>query len=56
MLALMVMRLALRAFSVMFGSFGVFFLYLSFHRPGLGACALLFLGTATAIDWTVPQN
>ena len=43
------MRGALTAFSTLFGSLGVFFLYFSFINPNVSAYALIFLGTATAI-------
>ena len=56
MLDAVLLRGALSAFSTMFGSLGVFFTYLSFFQPGLGAQALVFLGAATAIVYTLPQN
>jgi hypothetical protein len=56
MLAMIVMRLMLQTCSALFGSLGVFFLYLSVLRPAMVLPAALFLGTATAIVWSVPQN
>ena len=56
MLEAIVLRTALSAFSTMFGSLGVFFTYLSFLQPALGAQALVFLGTASAIVWSTPPN
>ena len=56
MLEALVLRGALSAFSTMFGSLGVFFTYLSFLKPALGAQALMFLGTASAIVVTTPSN
>jgi hypothetical protein len=56
MLDVMMLRSALSAFSTMFGSLGVFCTYCSFLQPALGAQALVFLGTATAIVWSTPQR
>lgn len=56
MLDAMVLQIALSAFSTMFGSLGVFFTYFSFLQPSLGAQALVFLGTATAIVWSSTQT
>lgn len=58
MLDMMVLRTALRAFSTMFGSLGVFFTYLSFLKPGLGTYAVVFFATAMATLWssTPAQN
>jgi hypothetical protein len=56
MLGEMLLRVALSAFSTMFGGLGVFCTYLSFFRPGLGAQALVFIGAATAIVYATPQN
>jgi hypothetical protein len=56
MLDAMVLQMALSAFSTMFGSLGVFCTYLSFLQPSLGAQALVFLSTATAIVWSQPQK
>jgi len=56
MLDAMVLQFALSAFSTMFGSLGVFCTYFSFLQPSLGAQALVFLGTATAIVWSQPQT
>jgi hypothetical protein len=51
---IMLLRGALQAFSTMLGSLGIFFLYLSFLRPALAAYALVFLGAASAIVWSLP--
>ena len=56
MLEAMILRGILSASSTMFGSFGVFFTYLSFLKPALGAHALVFLGTATAIVHATPPS
>ena len=42
---------ALSAFSILLGSFGVFFVYLSFLKPDIGADAIIFLGAASALVW-----
>jgi hypothetical protein len=55
MLDVMMLQIALSAFSTMFGSLGVFFTYFSFLQPALGAQALVFLATATAIVWSTRQ-
>jgi len=55
MLEAALLRTALSAFSTMFGSLGIFFVYLSFLRPMFGAHALLFLGTASGIVLTAPK-
>ena len=49
MLAEMVLRGALSAFSTMFGSLGVFFDCMSFVKPALAVYAVLYLGAAMAI-------
>jgi hypothetical protein len=56
MLDILVMRGALQACSTLLGSLGIFCLYSSFARPGLGAYALVFLGAASAIVWSLPQR
>jgi hypothetical protein len=55
MLGAMVLRSALSVFSTMFGSLGVFFLYLSFLRPAFGAHAIVFLGAASGIVLSAPK-
>lgn len=47
---LWMLQYVLSAFSLVFGSLGVFLLYFSFARPGFAAQALLFLVMATAIE------
>lgn len=44
-----VLRSALTAFSTMFGSLGVFFVYMSFLNPALGVYAVVFLTIAMGI-------
>jgi hypothetical protein len=39
------------AFSILLGSFGVFFIYLSFLRPDAGADAFILLVAAAALAW-----
>jgi hypothetical protein len=56
MLNAMVLRGALRAFSTMFGSLGVFCTYLSFLRPAPAVYAVVFIATAMAILWSEPQT
>jgi hypothetical protein len=41
--------IALRLLSVILGSYGIFFLVLSFWQPNLGGHAFVLLGTAAAI-------
>ena len=54
MLASVVMRAALQAMSMLFGGLGIFFLYYSFSSdPGLSAYALIFIGSASAIVWSL---
>jgi hypothetical protein len=55
MLAAMVLRSALSAFSTLFGSLGIFCFYFSFLIPALGAHAIVFLSTATGILLTSPK-
>lgn len=52
----MVLRTALSAFSTMFGSLGVFFVYLSFLRPGFAVHAVVLLGLAMAILRSAPAR
>ncbi|HLY46698.1 MAG TPA: hypothetical protein VKQ73_14045 [Stellaceae bacterium] len=56
MLAIALLQMALTAFSLIFGSLGVFFLYLSFLQPACGAHALIFLGAASTIVWFMPPK
>jgi hypothetical protein len=56
MLDAMVLQIALSASSTMFGSLGVFCTYFSFLRPAMGAQALVFLTTATAIVLSTSQD
>ena len=56
MLSGMVLRTAVAAMSALFGSLGVFFVYLSFLKPGLAVHAVVFLTIALAILWSSPQK
>jgi len=56
MLEAIVLRGALSAFSIMFGSVGVYCDCMSFVRPGLAVYAVLFLGVAMAILHAVPPK
>jgi hypothetical protein len=56
MIDAMVLRTALRAFSTLFGSLGVFFTYLSFLKPSLGMYAVLFMTNAMAILWSTSEK
>jgi hypothetical protein len=49
MLDVMLLKTALSALSTLFGSLGVFLVYLSFLKPALGMYAVFFLGIAMAI-------
>lgn len=56
MMGLAVLRGALQAFAIMFGSFGMFFLILSCLQPAYVGYAVLFTGVASAIVWAMPQT
>jgi hypothetical protein len=56
MLDVMVLRTALHVFQTMFGSLGVFFVYLSFLKPSLAMHAVLFLGAAMGIMRSSPHS
>lgn len=56
MLEMMLLRRALSAFSTLFGSLGVFSVYMSFLNPALGMHAVVFLGAAMAILRSTPQG
>jgi hypothetical protein len=56
MLDILVLRGVLLAFSTMFGSLGMFFLYLTCLQPAFVGCAVLFLGVGSAIVWSMPQS
>jgi len=56
MLDVMVLRTALHVFQTMFGSLGVFFVYLSFLQPHLAMHAVIFLGAAMGTMRSSPQN
>jgi len=55
MMGLAILRAALQAFAMIFGSFGMFFLILSCLQPAYVGCAVLFVGVACAIVLTLPQ-
>jgi hypothetical protein len=44
------------AFSILLGSFGVFFIYISFLKPDVGADAIILLLSATALVWAREPN
>ena len=56
MLGSRVLRSALTAFSMTFGSLGVFFVYLSFLQPSFAMHAVLCLGAAMGILRSAPQK
>jgi hypothetical protein len=56
MLGARVLRSALTAFSITFGSLGVFFVYLSFLQPSFAMHAVLCLGAAMGILRSAPQE
>jgi hypothetical protein len=43
------LRVGVQAFSLLFGSCGIFFLWASFYNPPLASYTILFLSAATAI-------
>lgn len=51
-----VLRAALQALGVLFGSFGMFFLILSCLQPSYVGYAVFFVGVASAIFWSTPQS
>jgi hypothetical protein len=53
MLDTVVLRATLSAFSILLGSLGVFFIYLSFLKPDVGADAIILLGTASVLVWAM---
>jgi hypothetical protein len=56
MLGLTLLFVTSWAFSILLGSLGVFFVYLSFLRPDFGADAIIFLGAAAALVWAGTSN
>ncbi|HEV8678912.1 MAG TPA: hypothetical protein VGQ90_06010 [Stellaceae bacterium] len=56
MLGITLMRAVLAACSILFGSLGVFFVYLSCLRPELGAEAVVFLIAASASAWSLQRG
>ena len=55
MLGMVMLRSALSACSMLFGSVGVFFLTLSVAHPALSPHALFFLSAASGIILSVPK-
>jgi hypothetical protein len=51
MLGLTLLCVTSWAFSILFGSVGVFCVYFSFSSPSAAAHAVIFLGMATALVW-----
>jgi hypothetical protein len=43
------LRVTVQAFSLIFGSCGMFFLWASFYNPPLASYTIIFLSAATAI-------
>ena len=56
MLGLTILYLTARAFSVLFGSLGVFCVYFSFLSPAAAAHAVIFLGMAIALAWAEARS
>jgi hypothetical protein len=56
MLGLLLMRGALQAFALLFGSLGGFCLIQSCRQPSFVGCAVFFLLVASAIVWKSPQS
>jgi hypothetical protein len=56
MLGLTLLFVTSWAFSVVFGSLGIFFVYMSFLIPNVGAEAVIFLGAATALVWATAPD
>jgi hypothetical protein len=56
MLGLTLLFVTSWAFYVVFGSLGVFFVYMSFLIPNVGAEAVIFLGAATALVWATAPD
>ena len=57
MLALRLIRLALVAFGLLFGSLGTLLLYLSLTaRPAFSASSVVFLGATAVITWALQQS
>ena len=44
------------AFSILLGSLGVFFVYISFLNPNVGADAVILLSAASALVWTMTPD
>jgi hypothetical protein len=51
MLGLMLLYSTAWAFSILFGSLGVFCVYFSYLSPDVAAHAIIFLGIALALVW-----
>jgi hypothetical protein len=56
MLGLTLLCVTSWAFSILFGSLGVFCIYFSFSNPISAAHAVIFLGMATALVWGTPPE
>ena len=56
MLGLTLLYATARAFSILFGSLGVFCVYFSFLSPAAAANAVIFFGMATALIWAEARN
>lgn len=56
MLGITLLRGLLAACSILFGSLGIFFVYISCLRPEFGAEAVVFLVAASASAWSLQRG
>ena len=49
------LRATLQALSLVFGGFGIFFLWASFYSPPLASYTIFFLTSATALTFALPK-
>ncbi len=50
------LRVSVQAFSLLFGGFGMFFLWASFYNPPLASYTIIFLSSATAITLAMAKS
>jgi hypothetical protein len=50
------LRVSIQAFSLLFGGFGIFFLWASFYNPPLASYTIVFLSAATAITLATAKS
>jgi hypothetical protein len=50
------LRVSVQAFSLLFGGFGMFFLWASFYNPPLASYTIIFLSSATAITLATAKS